>query len=116
MDLITSYDAAETGYRVYIYRASDFEQLAVLRIPKGVASSGSFQPDAEIFALSDLEGVLHFFDSGSWEELTTLAGMEGFFIGRPQFSQGGHWLLFSWYTYDEFGDYFSGFDVWGIPE
>jgi WD40 repeat protein len=116
LDLISSHDAAEAGYHEYIYRASDFSQLATLYLREGIASSGNFHPDGSLFAIPDLDGALHFFDTETWEPLSTLPGMEGFYIVRPQFSQGGRWLMFGWYTYDEFGDYYSGFDVWGIPQ
>jgi WD40 repeat protein len=115
LDLISNHDAAEAGYREYIYRASGFSQLATLTLRQGIASSGSFHPGGGLFAIPDLDGALHFFDTETWEPRSALAGMEGFYIVRPEFSREGHWLMFGWYTYDEFGDYYNGFDVWGIP-
>jgi hypothetical protein len=115
LDLVTNHAVAEFGFNLYIYRAEDFEQLATLFLPEGITGGGSFLPEADLFALSDQAGILRFFDTVTWEQIDELDRVEGFFIVRPEFSRGGHWLLFSWYTYDEFGDYYSGYDVWGIP-
>ena len=114
--LITNHDANIRGFHLYVYQADTFEQLATLHLPQGVTGNGSFYPGTDLFTTADQSGTLRFFDTSTWEQVYQLEGMEDFYVVRPKFSRGGHWLLFSWYTYDEHGDYYNGFDVWGIPQ
>jgi WD40 repeat protein len=114
--LITNHDANVQGFHLYVYHSETFEQLATLHLRRGVTGNGSFLDGADLFATADQSGILRFFDVNTWEQIYQLEGMDDFYIVRPEFSQGGHWLLFNWYTYDEHGDYYNGFDVWGIPQ
>ena len=115
-NLITNYDNSWVAFHLYVYENGSFDAVTTIYMRDGVYGNGSFYSKEDLFVAVDQSRKIRFYRQADWEEIFQFVVPEAYYVSTPRFSQGGHWLTFSWSAPDGDGKYNRVFEVWGIPE